>query len=160
MLLCICALLVITTNVDAKEVISSERSRTNLAKRFVKLLEAEIQSGLTIASTSCKNELMVSKLKVMQETLTEFEFELTDCYTNSKEYTGKRNTTKSGLTCQHWNTIFPHEHAHYNFPDGSVDAAGNYCRDLANHGVPWCLTIDPNTRREDCGVPSCDTFVV
>ncbi|KAL3890061.1 hypothetical protein ACJMK2_002358 [Sinanodonta woodiana] len=154
----ICSLVFTITSVGATEVLSRTEARTNLAKRFVKILEAEIQTCVTIASTSCKKELMVSQLGVVKETLHEFEVELTDCFINSQEYTGKRNTTISGRVCQHWNSSIPHEHAHYNFPDDSVDDAANYCRDPVGSGTLWCLTMDPNKRSEDCSVPHCGSL--
>ncbi|KAL3890064.1 hypothetical protein ACJMK2_002361 [Sinanodonta woodiana] len=140
------------------EFLSSAQSHMNWTKQIVKLLEEEIQTCVTIATTSCKKDIMVSQLGVVQKTLKLLEFELTDCYTNSQEYTGKRNTTKSGLVCQHWSSNDPHEHAHYKFPDGSVDDARNYCRDPVGSGMPWCLTVDPNTRAEDCRVPRCGSL--
>ncbi|KAL3890065.1 hypothetical protein ACJMK2_002362 [Sinanodonta woodiana] len=159
-LLCICSLVIIITSVDAAEVLSSEKVYVkDLSKRFVKLLEAEIQTCVTLVSTACKKEPMLKQLEVVQKTLSAFELELTpDCFTNSQEYTGKRNTTKSGHVCQKWNARAPHEHSYNNFPDGSVDKAGNYCRDPSNSGAPWCLTEDPKTRDEDCSVPRCDTL--
>jgi len=70
--------------------------------------------------------------------------------------------TVSGRTCQTWALDSPHvkmtaasQDARY--PDGSVAAARNYCRNpdpWYSDGV-WCYTTDPNTRWEPCDVPLC-----
>ena len=42
------------------------------------------------------------------------------------------------------------------FPDGSIDAAMNYCRNPdSDAGGPWCYTTDPGTRYDFCDVPFC-----
>ena len=42
------------------------------------------------------------------------------------------------------------------FPDGSVEAASNYCRNPDNEPVGlWCYTMDPDKRWEECDVPIC-----
>src|SRR5690349_4535421 len=54
----------------------------------------------------------------------------------SYEYTGKVNVTiERGLPCLPWNTT-----TNYEFPDGSVTNAANYCRDPTHHGYLWCFT--------------------
>jgi len=75
-------------------------------------------------------------------------------------YEGDLATTVSGRTCQTWSVNYPHQHG-YNldsmYPDGSVVAAGNKCRNPASDyfdGV-WCYTTDPNLRWELCHVPLC-----
>jgi len=78
------------------------------------------------------------------------------------EYTGKRTTTVNGKLCQQWSSNTPHVQAHYvtnaNFPDGSIAAAENYCRnpDPSWTGGVWCHTTDPSVRWESCDVPMCD----
>ena len=70
---------------------------------------------------------------------------------NGTAYTGKANTTESGLTCQMWSVNTPQEHP---FNDTGEH---NYCRDLAGAQVPWCYTTDPGMRWEYCNVPLCVT---
>ncbi|KAK3589343.1 hypothetical protein CHS0354_009984 [Potamilus streckersoni] len=96
-------------------------------------------TGWTAASISCGND---------------------DCVRNSEKYTGKRNCTISGLTCQAWKWKYPHDHRYIaeNFPDGSISEAGNYCRDPNGSGTLWCYTTDSGIRSEPCDVPKCDLF--
>jgi len=78
-----------------------------------------------------------------------------------REYTGTLSTTVSGRTCQAWASNTPHvpnEAAQddANYPDGSRASARNYCRNPDSDSVgPWCYTTDPDTRWEQCDVPSC-----
>jgi len=76
-------------------------------------------------------------------------------------YWGSVSTTVNGRTCQSWSASSPHEPSAFvideNFPDGSVAAAGNKCRNPEpgfNEGV-WCYTTDPRVRWELCHVPMC-----
>ena len=41
------------------------------------------------------------------------------------------------------------------FPDGSVRAAGNKCRNPDNSKTLWCYTTDKKKRWEYCSVPRC-----
>lgn len=41
------------------------------------------------------------------------------------------------------------------YPDGSVIAAGNSCRDPGNDGYFWCYTLNPAIRWERCDVDRC-----
>jgi len=43
----------------------------------------------------------------------------------------------------------------WNFPDGSIAKAKNYCRNVDSGDEPWCYTTDPKTRWEYCDVPKC-----
>ena len=74
----------------------------------------------------------------------------------SDQYTGHVAVTSSGLTCQAWASQTPHVHDINNqdsdFPDDTVAAASNYCRDPDGEGVPWCYTTDGGTRWEHCDV--------
>ncbi|XP_067685104.1 plasminogen-like [Haliotis asinina] len=80
------------------------------------------------------------------------------CYTDSKPYLGTLNITNTGRTCQRWDTDFPH--VRYFWPRGmsawdpALSDESNYCR-MPEHPVPWCYTVDPNVRWENCNVPSC-----
>jgi len=79
------------------------------------------------------------------------------------DYRGSKNTTVSGRDCQSWSASWPHEPnsdvIDSNFPDGSVAAAGNKCRNpnpSFDEGV-WCYTMDPDKRWELCDVPICQS---
>jgi len=85
----------------------------------------------------------------------------TDCNPSpdGRYYIGHTNVTVSGRTCQAWASQSPHNHSIDNgrlFPDGSVVAAVNYCRNPSGwiEGL-WCYTTDPNKRWETCDVPAC-----
>ena len=84
---------------------------------------------------------------------------LTVCIKSTK-YVGHRNGTKSNRVCQNWASQYPHSHFHgshdFEFPDGSVAAAQNYCRDPTNDGLIWYYTTDPNKRIEACDFKICD----
>jgi len=83
------------------------------------------------------------------------------CYTGTgkkMDYTGTYSLTTSGRTCQAWNTDKPqgkNSYADKKFPEGSKDAAKNYCRDPSKAGFLWCYTTDPGKRWEKCDIPSC-----
>jgi len=73
---------------------------------------------------------------------------------------GHVSTTVSGRTCQAWTLDAPHEHVYHNdsmYPDGSVSAAGNKCRNPVSwwNGGVWCYTTDPNMKWELCDIPLC-----
>ena len=77
------------------------------------------------------------------------------------DYIGSLNTTKSGKSCQRWDSDTPHntnknEVKKGNFPEKSIASAGNKCRNLVDNDSPWCYTTDPATRWEYCDVPMCD----
>jgi len=73
---------------------------------------------------------------------------------------GDVDTTVSGRTCQAWTSDSPHYNEYEEdslYPDGSVSAAGNKCRnpdDEWNGGV-WCYTTDPWKEWDTCDVPLC-----
>ena len=81
-----------------------------------------------------------------------------------REYLGTKSVTVSGRQCQPWSSSTPHVPSRSfvkdaNFPDGSVAAAENYCRNPEpgyTAGV-WCYTTDPKKRWEACDVRTCDT---
>ena len=50
-----------------------------------------------------------------------------------------------------------HSQASRPFPDGSMAAAENFCRNPDREaGGPWCYTTDPDVRWEYCPVQSCE----
>lgn len=73
-----------------------------------------------------------------------------DCKRTSSgwEYSGKRNVTMTGRTCQVWSTQSPHSHSYTTYPE-------NYCRNPDGEPSPWCYTTDPYKRWELCNIPDC-----
>ena len=60
------------------------------------------------------------------------------------EYTGSVSKTRSGKTCQFWNSQLPHKHTQ---PEWNH----NYCRNPTNDdGGNWCYTVESGTRWEYC----------
>ncbi|KAK3604326.1 hypothetical protein CHS0354_021124 [Potamilus streckersoni] len=129
-----------------------------IAKPYLKLLLSEIETCVNIASVSCTKGNIIHKLYFIQSILTKFDEEFEGCFTDSFEYTGRKNHTESGLECMEWSSTTPHDHHQTNFPDDSIEKARNYCRDPDRSGKPWCYTIDPNVRYQTCSVQRCDTF--
>ncbi|XP_060557361.1 plasminogen-like [Ruditapes philippinarum] len=78
---------------------------------------------------------------------------------SSHLYDGTKSTTWNGKKCQRWDAQSPHDHSFdltYDFPDASLTAAENYCRNPDYDGdEPWCYTTDPNERYTTCAVPKC-----
>jgi len=79
---------------------------------------------------------------------------------------GHVSTTESGRVCQRWSSNTPHQvsddYRDNDFPDGSREAAENYCRNPDaewNEGV-WCYTTDVDMRWESCAVPECGQSVL
>jgi len=72
---------------------------------------------------------------------------------------GTVHETVSGRQCQAWTSNIPHVPSVFSddqFPDGSREAASNYCRNPDDEPFgPWCYTMDPNTRWEYCDVSLC-----
>ena len=78
---------------------------------------------------------------------------------NGSDYFGKKSTTVSGKTCQHWTQQSPHKHSFKTddkFLDKTIEDAGNYCRNPDDWQSAWCYTTDPNKRYEACDIPKCD----
>ena len=73
---------------------------------------------------------------------------------------GNTAKTKSGKSCQRWDSNSPHiPNIPLNpndFPEKSVEAAGNKCRNPDKGDSPWCYTKNPQTRWEFCDIPMCD----
>ena len=71
------------------------------------------------------------------------------------EYNGLETKTRSGLTCQRWDSQFPHRHR--NTPQLKPKALlqENYCRNPDNEPLPWCYTTSPSQRWDFCDIPFC-----
>jgi len=89
---------------------------------------------------------------------------------NGVDYDGFQSRTKSGKICQSWNShvgVYPLTAAtpaepvtDQNFPEKSVLAARNYCRnpDRDSKG-PWCFTGNRDPYASDfCNIPICGGF--
>ncbi|CAH1796584.1 unnamed protein product [Owenia fusiformis] len=79
--------------------------------------------------------------------------------TMGQDWNGELAKTRSGRTCQRWDSQEPHKHTRNNpanFPDADLATAANKCRnpDRTPYG-PWCYTNDPKTRWEYCDIPFC-----
>ena len=84
-----------------------------------------------------------------------------DCYRedDKSSYTGTINVTRSGRTCQLWESQTPHTHTRGSDPSAFVDGRfpDNFCR-TPEDGIsvkPWCYTTDADKRWQHCDVPSC-----
>ena len=63
------------------------------------------------------------------------------------DYSGNVAKTRSGLTCQFWNTQTLHKHDQPRWNH-------NYCRNPSSEdGGVWCYTTDPDVKWEYCDVP-------
>ncbi|XP_077986482.1 uncharacterized protein LOC144440904 [Glandiceps talaboti] len=78
-----------------------------------------------------------------------------ECYVHPRgaDYRGEVSVTLSGIPCQKWSEQEPHEHGRdpESFPYGGI-GDHNYCRNPDGEPVPWCYTIDPETRWNYCNV--------
>jgi len=63
-------------------------------------------------------------------------------------YRGCQTKTRSGRTCQNWDSQTPHHHSRRNEAKGS--AGNNYCRNPDGEPTIWCYTTDPAKRWEYC----------
>ncbi|CAH1238988.1 LPA [Branchiostoma lanceolatum] len=70
-------------------------------------------------------------------------------------YRGKVSETRTGKTCQRWDSQTPHRHSRTpaNYPSSGLEQ--NYCRNPDSWSGVWCYTTDPGTRWELCDVPVC-----
>ncbi|KAJ8303518.1 hypothetical protein KUTeg_019914 [Tegillarca granosa] len=67
------------------------------------------------------------------------------------DYFGTLNVTRSGRTCQRWDSQTPHTHSYQVLSDEE-----NYCRNPGDESKPWCYTTDPDKRFELCDIPYCE----
>jgi len=66
-------------------------------------------------------------------------------------YRGCQTVTRSGRTCQFWNSKQPHDHDRtpVKYPYMGL-GPHNFCRNPDNENTIWCYTTDPNRRWEYC----------
>lgn len=72
------------------------------------------------------------------------------------DYRGTKARTKTGITCQQWDSTTPHRPNYTPQNNPRADLVSNFCRNPdEDKGGPWCYTNDRNKRWEHCNVPSC-----
>jgi len=81
-----------------------------------------------------------------------------DCQkdTTGESYRGKIAVTKSGHTCQRWDSQVPNEHSRTpaNYPSAGLKE--NYCRNPDGESGAWCYNYEGTSPRwELCDIPSC-----
>merc|ERR1719186_1608455 len=74
-----------------------------------------------------------------------------DCLVNGVDYIGKETKTKSGYTCQNWDSQTPHQHGFKWVSSGWK----NYCRSPDGDSTPWCYTTHPRVRWAHCNIKMC-----
>ncbi|KAI8500599.1 hypothetical protein Bbelb_214170 [Branchiostoma belcheri] len=78
---------------------------------------------------------------------------------DGSDYRGNLSVTRSGKTCQRWDTQSPH--AHNFWPNVYPELVENYCRMPAKRWFTiWCYTTDNNTHWEYCNDPRCTGGIV
>ncbi|XP_029910495.1 hepatocyte growth factor [Myripristis murdjan] len=85
--------------------------------------------------------------------------ETTECYHGKGEgYRGTVDVTPTGLTCQRWDSQYPHNHTFTPQAYRCKDLRENYCRNPDGQDFPWCFTTDPRVRTMFCtNIPQCGT---
>ena len=63
-------------------------------------------------------------------------------------YRGCQAQTRSGKTCQSWDSQTPHEHSRKSEANGTT--GHNYCRNPDGEDTIWCYTTDAEKRWEYC----------
>ncbi|XP_034032526.1 hepatocyte growth factor [Thalassophryne amazonica] len=83
--------------------------------------------------------------------------ETTECYEgNGEGYRGTVGMTPTGLSCQHWDSQYPHNHTFIPQIYQCKDLKENYCRNPDGQDLPWCFTNDPRVRIMFCtNIPQC-----
>lgn len=64
-------------------------------------------------------------------------------------YRGCQTKTRSGLTCQDWDSEVPHKNVFETKYDLGENPR-NYCRNTDDSETIWCITTDPNVYWEYC----------
>ena len=72
-------------------------------------------------------------------------------------YIGTVQHTALGYPCEFWVNIHKTSYKDDDFPDGSVHAAMNFCRNPSgDEEGRWCYTIEEDVIWQWCGIPMCD----
>lgn len=75
---------------------------------------------------------------------------------NGQYYMGQVNVTKSGISCQKWDSQKPHTHIQPPNVFPQVQNAENYCRNAGGEEPsPWCYTMNESVRWQLCDIPLC-----
>ena len=80
-----------------------------------------------------------------------------DCIRGKFSYRGTQNKTRSGRTCQRWDSQEPHSHEYTREYRPYAGLSENYCRNPSGtwDSYPWCYTTDPAVKYDSCYVPGC-----
>uniref|UniRef100_UPI00358E2CAD plasminogen-like n=1 Tax=Myxine glutinosa TaxID=7769 RepID=UPI00358E2CAD len=79
-----------------------------------------------------------------------------ECYNCiGEDYLGTMSVTKSGLTCQRWDSQNPHSHPYIPSRYPNEDLRDNFCRNPDKDEQPWCYTTDSSKRYEFCALQKC-----
>uniref|UniRef100_A0A8D3D128 Hepatocyte growth factor n=1 Tax=Scophthalmus maximus TaxID=52904 RepID=A0A8D3D128_SCOMX len=86
--------------------------------------------------------------------------ETTGCYQGRGEgYKGTVDMMPTGLTCQRWDSQYPHNHTFFPQAYPCKDLRENYCRNPDGQEFPWCFTMDPRVRTMFCtNIPQCECY--
>ncbi|XP_014600328.1 PREDICTED: tyrosine-protein kinase transmembrane receptor Ror2 [Polistes canadensis] len=132
------------------------------------IIEDQKQKGIYIRSRGhfslpdCQSlpRIVKGKVTCSEAHLTDIKEELVtyDCIKdNGRYYMGKLNKTKGGLDCQPWSAQFPQNHDKPPDIFPQIQKGENYCRNVDGiESMPWCFTMDPDTRWQHCDIPICD----
>ena len=76
--------------------------------------------------------------------------------TMGRDYSGRANTTESGIPCQKWSDTQPNDH------EFTFVGDHNYCRNPVDGDEDrvWCITNDTDKGWEFCSVPFCPPLKV
>ncbi|XP_013794261.1 tyrosine-protein kinase transmembrane receptor Ror2-like [Limulus polyphemus] len=86
----------------------------------------------------------------------------TECiFGRGRYYQGTVNITKSGISCQRWDSQEPHKHHRPPLVFPEVLNSENFCRNAGGEEPrPWCYTMDPMVRWQHCDIPKCENATV
>ncbi|XP_029281690.1 plasminogen [Cottoperca gobio] len=106
------------------------------------------------AAANSKSEIVVRRSSAA---LYEKKLYLLECVNGvGTDYRGTKSKSKTGKTCQRWEAKYPHRPNFTPSEHPRADLESNFCRNPdGDSGGPWCYTTDPDTRWENCNVPSC-----
>lgn len=75
------------------------------------------------------------------------------------DYAGNISHTKQGYECRAWKDIQNHVRYDYEFPEKSIYAAKNLCRNPDNDEYgPWCYTMEGEVEWQQCLIPFCKGY--